>query len=47
MDEELEAQRNGRLPRSLTASLLFFQLSNKMSIFVVNDDQLDSYGFVR
>ena len=47
MDEELEIQGDGCLHRSLTASLLSFQLSNMMSIFVVVDDGLDSYGFIR
>lgn len=31
----------------LAASLLSFQLSNKMSIFVVDDDELDIHDFMR
>lgn len=31
----------------LAASLLSFQLSNKMSIFMVDDDELDIHDFMK
>lgn len=30
-----------------SAASLTFQLSKRMSIFVLNDDELDVYGFIR